>query len=46
MDILIYEFGEKITSELMKLYKDLLRTNEDKFKYEEFLEETGAMKVS
>ena len=46
MDILIYEFGEKITSELMKLYKDLLRTNEDKYKYEDFLEETGAMKVS
>ena len=46
IDILIYEFGEEITSELMKLYKDLLRTNEDLLEYEDFLEETGAMKVS
>ena len=46
IDILIYEFGEEITSELMNLYKDLLRTNEDLLEYEDFLEETGAMKVS
>ena len=46
MDVLIYEFGEDLAKELMKLYKDLLYKNEDLLEYEDFLEETGAMKVS